>query len=228
MLYSRDGHQFENFATSLRPALVSQARRLTGNRGTADDLVQDVMIAAWNAWARWSATSDDVNASAKAWMLTIMSNKFMDLTRTPHYRDMLSTDQIASHRIHRIFSTDSQGGNISEVGDGVQVADKIARAMYFSRFGVDDDTWTPCHSSTNHGPSVRDDFGEFVDAAVSRLNRHQQDVMRLYFMEELTMSEVGERLGIPRATASTRLMRGLNKIRPMLTRYASDAGFRTA
>lgn len=58
------------------PRLRHYARALTGNRASADDLVQDTLERAWSKLHMWRRGSD-----MRAWMFSIMHNAFMNLVR---------------------------------------------------------------------------------------------------------------------------------------------------
>lgn len=221
MLYSRDGHVFDHFVRELRPILYNRAIKLSKNHGIASDLVQDVFLSSLEAWPRWSADGDDAKKSVRNWMLSILSNKFLDLTRKPHYKDQLVTSLIST-----TSAKPRQG--LSDC-DQRTIVDKVNQVQDVERLMAINDFYDKALSTLYNrgGDRGATDFGEFVTQAVARLHPDQQNVIRLYFVEELTMSEVGEQLGIPRATASTRLTRGLRKIRPLLERYATDSGFST-
>lgn len=59
------------------PALRRYARGLTGNKDSADDLVQDTLERAWRRIARWQRRGD-----LRAWLFSILHNRFIDLVRS--------------------------------------------------------------------------------------------------------------------------------------------------
>lgn len=58
------------------PALRRYARALTGDRTSADDLVQDTLERAWSKLHMWRIGSD-----MRAWMFSIMHNTFINHIR---------------------------------------------------------------------------------------------------------------------------------------------------
>ncbi|MBI2358670.1 MAG: RNA polymerase sigma factor [Deltaproteobacteria bacterium] len=62
--------------TACIPRLRRYARALTGNRDSADDLVQDTLERAWSRFHLWRHGSD-----LRAWLFTIMHNLFINHTR---------------------------------------------------------------------------------------------------------------------------------------------------
>ena len=60
------------------PRLRRYARALTGERGDADDLVQDTLERAWKRLSGWRGTGD-----LRAWLFSIMHNAFVDRQRRP-------------------------------------------------------------------------------------------------------------------------------------------------
>lgn len=59
------------------PSLRRYARGLTGNRETADDLVQDALERAWTRIALWQRRGD-----LRAWLFSILHNLFVDRVRS--------------------------------------------------------------------------------------------------------------------------------------------------
>jgi RNA polymerase sigma-70 factor (ECF subfamily) len=63
---------------SCLPRLRRYARALTGERSSADDLVQDTMERGWSRLAQWRAGGD-----MRAWLFGIMHNLYVDQVRRP-------------------------------------------------------------------------------------------------------------------------------------------------
>ena len=61
------------------PRLRRYARALTGERCSADDLVQDTVERGWARLSQWRSTSD-----MRAWLFSIMHNLHVDQMRRPH------------------------------------------------------------------------------------------------------------------------------------------------
>lgn len=67
------------------PRLRRYARAMVGNRGEADDLVQDTMERGWRKLSSWRRGSD-----MRAWLFGIMHNLYVDQLRKP----ALATDTL--------------------------------------------------------------------------------------------------------------------------------------
>lgn len=57
---------------------------------------------------------------------------------------------------------------------------------------------------------------EVVHSALARLPEPQQEVLRLAYMEDLTQTQISEKLGIPLGTVKARTFRGLKALRGIL------------
>ena len=72
---SGDAEEFDAFVAGSGGRLLRTAYLLTGDRGAAEDLVQDVLVRAWSRWSRVSAADEPrayvrrmlVNASVSRW-----------------------------------------------------------------------------------------------------------------------------------------------------------------
>lgn len=71
------------------PRLRRYARALTGDRTSADDLVQDTLERAWEKLHMWQRGSD-----MRAWMFSIMHNTFINQVRKKHL-DTIDMDEDA-------------------------------------------------------------------------------------------------------------------------------------
>jgi RNA polymerase sigma-70 factor (ECF subfamily) len=74
----------------LVPHLRAFARSLTGNVHDADDLVQDTVVLALQAWARFTP-----GTNLKAWLFTILHNRFITVRSRKHHRSEIGTDDLA-------------------------------------------------------------------------------------------------------------------------------------
>lgn len=70
-------NEFGTQIEQLIPRLRRYARALTGERGVADDLVQDTLERAWNKLHLWRRGSD-----LRAWLFTIMHNTHVNQVRS--------------------------------------------------------------------------------------------------------------------------------------------------
>ena len=79
-----------DFATRVQeliPRLRRYARALTGDRGTADDLVQDTLERAWSKLHLWRHGSD-----LRAWLFTIMHNVHVNQIRSRSSASLVPLD----------------------------------------------------------------------------------------------------------------------------------------
>lgn len=70
--------EFEQFVVPLASGLLRFARRLTANKGTAEDLVQDTLLKAWRSYHQF-----EPGTSIKAWLYRILINTHHAQGRRP-------------------------------------------------------------------------------------------------------------------------------------------------
>jgi RNA polymerase sigma factor (sigma-70 family) len=80
-------NDFETRVQELIPRLRRYARALTGDRGTADDLVQDTLERAWSKLHLWRHGSD-----LRAWLFTIMHNVHVNQIRSRSSASLVPLD----------------------------------------------------------------------------------------------------------------------------------------
>ncbi|WDF33271.1 sigma-70 family RNA polymerase sigma factor [Arthrobacter agilis] len=92
--------------------------------------------------------------------------------------------------------------------------------------GARDEKWGRRHHATPVDEVsevvVGRDEASRVHASMSVLSNAQHEAISLAFFSHLTYAEVGERLGIPVATAKTRIRDGLKKLRKALEPHARE------
>ncbi len=76
-----DDDAFRRELAAVIPHLRAFARSLSGNRDTADDLVQETMLKAWAARARFQA-----GTNMRAWTFIILRNIFLSQMRRNRFR----------------------------------------------------------------------------------------------------------------------------------------------
>src|SRR5919197_4200883 len=114
---ARDRVRFEEEALQLSDQVYRVARRLTGSREEAEDLVQDTYARAFRSWQQYQP-----GTNLRAWLLRILTNLNIDRgrreQRTP---DMQSLEQGDYYLYDRLSTTDG-GENLDEE----RVVDRLA------------------------------------------------------------------------------------------------------
>jgi|ERR1043166_3480058 RNA polymerase sigma-70 factor (ECF subfamily) len=151
------------------PRLRRYARALTGERGSADDLVQDTLERALLKFALWQRGSD-----LRAWLFTIMHNVYVNQLRAKR--------------------------------ESMYIEDPDSIAMRESESGMLD---------------IMD-----LDRALQHLPVEQREVVLLVGLEQLSYQEAAAALGIPTGTVMSRLSRGRERLRMLLSRNADAAGLK--
>jgi RNA polymerase sigma-70 factor (ECF subfamily) len=112
---------FEREALVHLDALYRVALRLTGNRADAEDLTQETVLKAYRAWEQFTP-----GTNAKAWLLTILRNTFINQTRRARTRPQ--TVDIADVEPFTVFrevqDADPEGSFFAGIVD-----DEVSRAV---------------------------------------------------------------------------------------------------
>lgn len=169
-------------------AVYATARRLTTDRGLAEDVVQETFLALWNRAEQY----DPAMGSLPAWLLTIARNRTIDRLRaigrrppTVPVSDMALTDEGDTATLERLMT----GG--TAVGAGMPV---------MSPASILEET----------------ELRTSLAAALAELPDVERTVLVLAYREELSQSEIAERLGWPIGTVKTRTRRALLRMRNAL------------
>lgn len=144
------------------PRLRRYARALTGDRVSADDLVQDTLERAWSRLHLWRAGSD-----MRAWLFTVMHNLFVNRVRAGR----LETLPLDSEAL-------------------------VASAR----------------ATQEDGLLMRD-----LQAALAQLPAEQREVLLLVGLEGMRYEDIAAVLAVPVGTVMSRLSRGRERLRTMLT-----------
>jgi RNA polymerase sigma-70 factor (ECF subfamily) len=184
---------YDRFASSIFAA----AYRLTSDRGTAEEVVQETFLALWNR-----AESFDPNAgSLAAWLHTIARNRAIDRLRAAGRRPSLvalssatSTDEGPTQALERLLS------------GGAVVAGAMAPA-------------------SPEAALETADLHQAIGAALAAMPDVERTVILLAYQQELSQSEIAERLDWPLGTVKTRTRRALLRLREVLgTEFGPTAG----
>ncbi len=160
--------------------------RFLHDREAAEEVVQDVYLAAWrHAW-QYTPTA----GSLLGWLLGIARNKAIDRVRAAARRPRLvvlgGPDDDREAALERAMATGRPVGGLGEGDPGPE--DAATRA------------WA----------------GAVVRTALSTMPAPERQAIMLAYDEGLTQAEIAERLGWPLGTVKTRTRRGLATLRAVL------------
>jgi len=169
-------------------AVYATARRLTTDRGLAEDVVQETFLALWNRAEQYDPTL----GSLPAWLLTIARNRTIDRLRalgrrppTMPVSDVALFDESDTATLERLVA----GGAVVGAGQPLM------------------------------GPAAILDENELrtsLAVALAELPDVERTVLVLAYRDELSQSEIAERLGWPIGTVKTRTRRALFRMRTAL------------
>lgn len=179
-------------------AIFRAAFRLLGDRGQAEDVLQETMLALWNR----AETYDASVASLAAWLLTIARNRAVDRLRARARRPVsmllsaaagAATDDTAIDRL-------VAGGELVGVAAARPDPASAAEASWLAG-------------------AVRDALAAIPDP--------ERQALELAYYHDLSQSEIAARLGWPLGTVKTRTRRALARLRVVLADVLGpDAGLR--
>ncbi len=169
-------------------AVYAAASRLTSDRQLAEDIVQETFLALWNRAEQFDSTL----GSLAAWLLTIARNRTVDRLRAAGRRPTIVPIGIA------------------RLGDETDAAtlERVARSGEV----VGGSTMDRSPEAELAGAELRETLRE----ALAKMPGFEREVILLAYRDELTQSEIAERLGWPLGTVKTRTRRALLKLRGVL------------
>lgn len=166
-------------------AIFAAAYRLTSDRGTAEEVVQETFLALWNR----AESFDSTIGSLAAWLHTIARNRAIDRLRAAGRRPSLvalssaaATDEDPTQALERLVS----GGTV------------IAGAK---------PPESPEEAFANVG------LREAIRSTLAAMPDVERTVILLAYQEELSQAEIADRLGWPLGTVKTRTRRALLRLR---------------
>jgi RNA polymerase sigma-70 factor (ECF subfamily) len=163
------------------------ALRLTGDRGIAEEVVQETFLALWNR----AELFDPALASLGTWLRSIARNRTVDRLRALGRRPTLVT--LGGHG-----DPDDADAGLDRVGPEATVLGGAVAA--------------PGPEAAAEAASVR----EAIGAALASMPEMERTVIVLAYREGLTQHEIAERLGWPLGTVKTRTRRALARMRDLL------------
>ena len=166
-------------------AIFAAVYRLTSDRGTAEEVVQETFLALWNR----AETFDPAAGSLAAWLHAIARNRTIDRLRAAGRRPSMvalssaaAPDEDATQALERLVSDGAIVGGARPVAGPEQA---------FESAGVQ----------------------EAIGTALASMPEDERTVILLAYQEELSQSEIAARLGWPLGTVKTRTRRALQRLR---------------
>ena len=173
--------------------MFAAACRLTTDRGMAEEVVQETFLALWNR----AETFDPTLGSMAAWLHTIARNRTVDRLRAAGRRpDLVPLSVVAGGGFG---STDEPDSDALErvLARGAMVAGGAPARSPETAFALQE---------------LRD----VLQAALATMPDDERIVIVLAYGEDLSQSEIAERLGWPLGTVKTRTRRALARLRNVL------------
>jgi RNA polymerase sigma-70 factor, ECF subfamily len=169
-------------------AIYATASRLTSDRHVAEEVVQETFLVLWNR----AETFDPGAGSLAAWLHTIARNRTVDRLR-------------AAGRRPGLFPLSSVAGDGE---DDTSALERLAAGGTI----VGGSAAAPGPDSALVAGEVR----LLLKDALAGMPEDERTVIVLAYREELTQSEIAERLGWPIGTVKTRTRRALRHLREVL------------
>ena len=164
------------------------ALRLTGDRGIAEEVVQETFLALWNR----AELFDPALASLATWLRSIARNRTVDRLRALGRRPTLVS--LGSH------------GDPDEADDGF---DRL-------RAGCDRARGRGAAARAPRTAAESASVRTAIAAALATMPEVERTVIVLAYRDGLTQQEIAERLAWPLGTVKTRTRRALARLRELL------------
>ena len=174
-------------------AVFASAYRLASDRGLAEEVVQETFLALWNR----AETFDPSVGSLAAWLHTIARNRTVDRLR-------------AAGRRPTLLPLSSVAGSGYGGGDEPD-ADALERVLASGAIVAG--------AAPSRSPEMEVALTELrgaLQAALAEMPDVERVVILLAYGEDLSQSEIAERLGWPLGTVKTRTRRALLRLREVL------------
>jgi RNA polymerase sigma-70 factor (ECF subfamily) len=169
-------------------AVFAAASRLTSDRQVAEEVVQETFLALWNR----AELFDPTVGSLAAWLHTIARNRTVDRLR-------------AAGRRPNLIPLSSAAGD--DEHDAVALDRLVASGTVLGGATV---------GRGPEGELAAAELQAVLREALSDLPESERTAIVLAYREELTQSEIAERLGWPLGTVKTRTRRALLRLRTAL------------
>jgi RNA polymerase sigma-70 factor (ECF subfamily) len=169
-------------------AVFAAANRLTSDRQLAEEVVQETFLALWNR----AELFDPSVGSLAAWLHTIARNRTVDRRR-------------AAGRRPNLIPLSSAAGD--DEGDQVALDRLVGAGTVIGGAAV---------GRGPEGELAVTELRDILRDALAELPQAERTAIVLAYREELTQSEIAEKLGWPLGTVKTRTRRALLRLREAL------------
>ena len=169
-------------------AVYAAANRLTSDRQVAEEVVQETFLALWNR----AELFDPAVGSLAAWLHTIARNRTVDRLRAAGRRpNLIPLSSAAGEDEHDSVALDRLVGAGTVIGGAA-----VGRGP--------------------EGELAATELRDVLRGALAELPDAERTAIVLAYREDLTQSEIAERLGWPLGTVKTRTRRALLRLRTAL------------
>jgi RNA polymerase sigma-70 factor (ECF subfamily) len=169
-------------------AVYAAANRLTSDRHVAEEVVQETFLALWNR----AELFDPKIGSLAAWLHTIARNRTVDRLR-------------AAGRRPNLIPLSSAAGEDEQAGAALDRLVAAGTVIGGARV-----------SPGPEGELAATELRQVLRDALAELPDAERTAIVLAYREELTQTEIAERLGWPLGTVKTRTRRALLRLRGAL------------
>ena len=169
-------------------AVYAAASRLTSDRQVAEEVVQETFLALWNR----AELYDPKLGSLAAWLHTIARNRTVDRLR-------------AAGRRPNLIPLSSAAGEDEEAGAALDRLVTAGTVIGGAAVGLGPE-----------GELATSELQHVLRDALAELPEAERTAIVLAYREELTQTEIAERLGWPLGTVKTRTRRALLRLREAL------------
>jgi RNA polymerase sigma-70 factor (ECF subfamily) len=169
-------------------AVFAAASRLTSDRQVAEEVVQETFLALWNR----AELFDPTVGSLAAWLHTIARNRTVDRLR-------------AAGRRPNLIPLSSASGEDEEAGAALDRLVGAGSVIGGAGIGLGPE-----------GELATTELRQVIRQALAELPDPERTAIVLAYREELTQTEIAERLGWPLGTVKTRTRRALLRLRGAL------------
>ena len=169
-------------------SIFAAARRSTSDRGVAEDVVQETFLALWDR----AETFDPTQGSVGGWLRAIARNRSVDRLRAAARRPTLVPYPVSA------ATGEPDGASLDRIATpGTVMAGSVP-------------------AKTPEEGLASAEIRRAVQAALAVMPDAEREVIVLAYGDELTQSEIAERLGWPLGTVKTRTRRALARLREAL------------